>query len=514
MKIDQLTLEQKVGQMLMFAFHGTEYNEQLETFIKEFNLGGVVLFARNIMSPLQVANLNQRIQADTNIPLFISLDQEGGPVQRIIDGITPLPGAMALASADQDKIYDITKAVGHDLKSLGFNMNFAPVGDVNNNPDNPVINSRSYSDSPRVVAKCAKMAYRGFQDSDIIPTIKHFPGHGNTNVDSHLGLPVVKSEIKEIEKIELIPFIETINDGIAGVMVSHILYEAYDKIYPATLSYQIITKLLKEELGFKGLICTDSLTMGAIYTKFSVEEILYHGINAGNDMLVFCGRADLNEQRFIYNTFIKLVSEGKIPMARINESVDKILNLKAKYCRQNINLGAIRTPENLALSNELQDKSITLVNDNNLLPLKKNDKVLLIFPEIKLFSLVDNENQKYETLNNYLDVDEIIINQDLKNLSLFKSISDKYDKIVMATYNVVSGDYQTKVYDYLDKEKLVVVSLRSPYDINHLPGAKNYLCIYEATKEALMSLSKALRGDILFKGKLPINLEGGKNESN
>lgn len=510
----ELTLEQKVGQMLMFAFHGTEYNEQLEAFIKDFNLGGVVLFARNILSPSQVANLNKNIQANANIPLFISLDQEGGPVQRIIDGITPLPGAMALASANQEKIYEITNAVGHDLKRLGFNMNFAPVGDVNNNPFNPVINSRSYSDNPKVVAKCAIRAYRGFQDSDILPTIKHFPGHGNTNVDSHLGLPVVKNSKQEINTVELIPFIEAINDGIDGVMVSHILYEAYDKIYPATLSYQIITKLLKEELGFRGLICTDSLTMGAIYTKFSIEEILYYGINAGNDMLVFCGRADLNEQKFIYQTFVQLVRDGKIPMERINESVDKILKLKQKYCHLKIDLNAIRSHQSLSLANKLQDKSITLVKDNGLIPLKAKDKVLLIFPEIKLFSLVDNENQSYETLNKYLGVDEIIINQDLTDLSLFKSISNQYDIIIMATYNVISGDYQTKVYDCLDKEKLIVVSLRSPYDIHHLLGVQNYICIYEATKEALHSLSKALRGEIIFEGKLPINLKGGKNESN
>ena len=175
MNIKDLSLREKVGQMLMFAFHGTEFNDQLKTFSGEFKLGGVVHFARNIKNVKQIAKLNQDLKDSFAIPPFISLDQEGGPVIRVMSGITPLPGAMALASSEfgKENIYNITKAVANDLRHLGFNLNFAPVGDINNNPKNPVINSRSYSDNPKVVDSCSKDAFLGFQAGGIL-LIKHF----------------------------------------------------------------------------------------------------------------------------------------------------------------------------------------------------------------------------------------------------------------------------------------------------------------------------------------------------
>ena len=505
MNINDLTIEEKVGQMLCFAFHGTSYNHQLDTFINEFNLGSVVYFARNINKTNEVARLNKTIQERAKIPLLIGLDQEGGSVLRIMEGITPLVGAMALAASDQSKIYDICRIVGTDLKHLGFNMNFAPVGDVNNNPLNPVINSRSYSDDPLVVGECVKKAYRGFQDSFLLPTIKHFPGHGNTSVDSHVGLPVVKSRLEDVYKTELIPFIEAINDGIDGVMMSHILFEAFDKKYPASLSYQIITKLLKEQLGFKGLIVTDSLTMGAIYKNYSLSTIIEQGVNSGNDILIFCGKADLVEQREIYHTFLNLVKNGKIPTARLDESVNKILKLKQKYCSIEIDENIFKKNENLILSSQLQFGSITLVKSNGIVPISKKDKILLIFPEIRIASLVDNENQSYHTLNQFLEVDEVIMSQESKNFKEITKKSKKYDKIILATYNVKAGDYQQSLFNQLEKEKTIVVSMRSPYDLLHLDGVENYICIYEPTIQAFQQLTIALYQN-MFLGKLPVQL--------
>ena len=506
MYINDLTLKEKIGQMLMFAFHGTTYNDQLDTFIKELNLGGVIHFARNITNVEQVATLNSKIQENTKTPLFIGLDQEGGPVLRVMSGITPLPGAMALASSDQTKIYDITKSVGSDLKNLGFNINFAPVGDINNNPKNPVINSRSYSDQPDVVAKCSEAAFKGFQDGGILPTMKHFPGHGNTSVDSHIGLPVVTSNKEDAMKCELVPFKNAINKGIDGIMMSHILYKELDDIYPASLSKKIINDFLIEELGFNGLIVTDSLTMGAIYNRFSIEEIVYNGVNAGCDILIFCGRADLTELRFIYNTFINLVESGRIKEDRINKSVEKILRLKKKYINNQIDLGNIALPKNNELANLLQESSITKVLDCNLLPIKEEDKVLLLFPKINLFSLVDNENQEYETLNKYLNVDQFIYDKEKLNYSEIIAVQTGYDKIIMCTYNVTENDYQVELFNLLNKDKGTVVSMRSPYDLVKLDSCRSYICIYEVTKEALASLSKVLKGEIQARGKLSIKL--------
>ena len=200
LKSEDLTLEEKVGQLLMFAFHGTEFNDQLLTQIEKLKVGGVIFFGRNIVTPAQVTKLTNEIQAHATIPLYIGVDQEGGTVQRIINGVTPFPGAMAI-SATQNSNYEVSRAVGDDLRKMGFNMNFAPVGDVNNNPNNPVINSRSYSDDPEVCAKYVIDGAKGFLDSGVIPTCKHFPGHGDTAVDSHIGLPVVDFDEERLNNV-------------------------------------------------------------------------------------------------------------------------------------------------------------------------------------------------------------------------------------------------------------------------------------------------------------------------
>ena len=257
---------------------------------------------------------------------------------------------------------------------------------------------------------------------------------------------------------------------------------------------------MKERLGFKGLITTDSLTMAAIWKKFTIEEIVLHGINAGNDVLVFCGPAEISMQLEVISAFKKLVSERKISMDRINESVEKILKLKEKYARVG--------NEEIVINNTSKTvvrKSITKVKDNNLLPLKKTEKVLILFPKIHLASLVDNENNTYETLKKHLGYEEIIFNQEKVDVSDIVAKQHNYDKIIMATYNVQKDDVQEKLYKQLDSNKTIVVALRSPYDILILGDVKTYICTYDVTKESIEALSDALLSNE-FLGKLPVNL--------
>ena len=513
MNIINLTLSQKIGQMLCFAFHGTDYNEHLKTLINELEVGGVIYFGRNI-GPLPVIHqTNLSIQSDAKIPLFIGLDQEGGAVLRITDGITPFPGAMSLAASGVDST-KLVRSVGEDLVNLGFNMVFAPVGDVNNNPLNPVINSRSYSDDPKVVSRYASYAFKGFQEAKILPTIKHFPGHGDTSVDSHLSLPKVSKTKEEVEKIELVPFQDAIDNGIDGVMMSHILYESFDNKYPASLSYEIITNLLRKKMGFNGLVVTDSLTMGAIHTKYTNREIVRYAANAGVDLLIFCGKATLEEQREIKKVFIEEVENGNISIERIDESVQRILDYKAKYYHSNISLDEIEKKDHSEII-KVSEAAITLVKDDGKLPIKQDEKVLIVFPNIKtpglqkhqinnkslvLENIVDNVD--YSTLGKYMKQDEVILRAD-EELDID---CEKYDKIVFVTYNVQKDDYQVQFFNKLDKEKTIVVSLRSPYDINHLFGLKSYICAYEPTDLAVRNVKKALMGEIEFLGKIPVKL--------
>ena len=507
---EKLTIEEKVGQMLMFAFHGQEFNEQLKTQIDEFHLGGVIHFARNIKDPDQALKLNKDILNYSKYPMFIGIDQEGGIVQRITKGTTPFPGAMAL-SASGKNIRALNKAVGEDLKQMNYNMVFAPVADINNNPLNPVINSRSYSDDPSVVSEYVIEAFNGFQDANILPTVKHFPGHGDTSVDSHISLPKVNKSKKEIESLELVPFKNAIKAGIDGVMVAHIVYPTYDELYPSTLSKTIVTDILRQKLGFEGLVVTDSLTMGAINNNYTKKEIVTLAANAGIDLLIFCGKADINEQREIYQGFVQSVKEGSIPLEIVDAAVRRILSYKEKYCNQINEEYLYPNEEKINLGKDLSLSSITLVKDNNTLPIN-NKKTLVIFPKIKLFSLVDNDVNDYVTLGNCLkkqdvDVDEIVISNDDFNLSYISEKTLSYDKIIMATYNVCKDDYQTKVFNCLPKDKVTVVAMRSPYDIYQLEGLKSYICVYEASDLALSNLALCLVGKEKFLGKLPVKLK-------
>ena len=487
--------------MLMFAFHGQEYNEQLKFLIEELKIGGVVHFGRNIDNVSQVINLNEDIIKNSSIKPFIALDQEGGAVLRVMHGITSLPGAMALASGDIDKIEEICYYVGLELAALGFNINLAPVGDVNNNPYNPVINSRSYSDDPAIVANLAMKAFKGFNKANLITTMKHFLGHGDTNVDSHIGLPCVNKSKKELEELELVPFRNAIENGINGIMTSHILYPAYDEKFPATLSKNIITELLKNELGFKGLIMTDSLTMGAIWTNFSLEEILVNSVCAGVDILTFCGKASMDEQKLIFDTFVHLVENNKIPITRIEESYNKIIRYKQSLPHIN-KLYPFMLKQDLAKL--LQEKSICLIKDKNrLIPICEND-TLILFPKIKIVTLVDDLNKQI-SLKDYLDCEEIIYDVDT-NIDNIVDCVKSYSKVVLCTYNVKLDDYQNRLYRSLDKGKTIVVALRSPYDYLYLKPS-SYILLFEATKLSLQTLAKALRGKIKITGKVKIKME-------
>lgn len=508
--INSLTLEEKVGQMLMFAFRGIEYNEQLETQIKDLKVGGVIHFGHNIKDIEQVKMLNENIQKNADIPLFIGIDEEGGTVQRIVEGMPPFPGAMAV-SASKISPYDLCKIVGVNLKKIGFNMNFAPVGDVNNNPNNPVINSRSYSDDPKVCSKYVIDSFKGFQDGGVLPTCKHFPGHGDTSVDSHVSLPTVNKDIDMLNNIELVPFKDSIDAGIDGIMASHILYPVLDDKYPATLSRKIITNLLKEKMGFDGLIVTDSLTMGAIHQNYSPKEIVNLAANAGIDLMIFCGKADINDQKEIYNSLLEEVKNGNIPISRVNESVTKILKYKRKYIPNNIS----DNNETYNIGKEISKNSITKVFGD--LKVNREDKVLAIFPKIQVLTLVDNQNQNYISLGSVLkkefsNIDEIIVDGKSEKIdTIIEEISNKvknYDKIILSTINVSKDDYFVKIVKSLSNEclnKTIVTSLRSPYDIKYLKGVNSYYCLYEPTLLAFESFTKCLLEN-KFTGVLPVKL--------
>lgn len=346
--LSTLTAEQKVGQLLVGGFEGTSAGADAVRAIQEYQVGGLILYERNVESLEQLAGLTNTLK-DLNgghIPLFITTDEEGGLVTRMPPEITDIPAALTFGSiGDAERRLNACYTLGGTLARLcaafGISMNYAPVLDVWSNPENTVIGSRSFSTDPLTAAYAAAETAYGMMDAGVIPTVKHFPGHGDTTVDSHADLPVVDKSLEELERLELAPFREAIRPerffgayeegrgAVPAVMVGHILLTALDGQRPASLSPAVVTGLLREDMGFDGLICTDDLTMGAVSDTYSLEEAAVLAVEAGCDMLLVCHGADnLTTTR---DALLSAVESGRISRERLDESVRRILSLKLEY---------------------------------------------------------------------------------------------------------------------------------------------------------------------------------------
>ncbi|RHX89766.1 glycoside hydrolase family 3 protein [Leptospira stimsonii] len=289
--VDKMTPEELAGQVIHVAIPGKTLDQTAEKEIEEILPGGIILFGMNLGTKQDILKLNFELQKksleSSKLPLLISVDQEGGRVLRVKDGVTQFPGAMALGQAkNADYAYKVGFVTSYQLRKLGLNFVFAPDLDINNNPDNPVINTRSLGSTPEMVSKAGTGYEKGARLGGAIPTIKHFPGHGDTNVDSHLGLPKIEKNLEELEKMELIPFKESIEQGAEVVMSAHILYPKLDPNLPATLSSKILTGILRERMGFKGVIITDAMEMNAISVHYKDSDPGVLALLAGADILL------------------------------------------------------------------------------------------------------------------------------------------------------------------------------------------------------------------------------------
>lgn len=287
-----------MGQLFLVYFEGAEFSSALEEMIRDYHVGGLIFYsiAGNIQTLPQVAQLIAAAQAQALVPLWIAIDQEGGPVVRLTEGVTVFPSAMAVAAAGSlAKAEAMARAVGTELKSLGFNLNFAPVVDVNSNPHNPIIGIRAFGSDPKQVTDYGLALWRGYRQAGILCTPKHFPGHGDTDMDSHLGLPRVDRPLEALQTTELRPFQALIRAGAEAMMTAHVVMPALGSVgdsgtkslQPATLAPEVVSGWLRQKLGFKGLVLTDSLTMGAIARTYGIPEAAELAFRAGADVLVF-----------------------------------------------------------------------------------------------------------------------------------------------------------------------------------------------------------------------------------
>jgi len=332
-KIAHMTLDEKIGQMLLVGIEGTRLDESAKRMISEDKVGGIILYANNISDLQGMVKLNNHLK-ETNVhnpaPLFISVDQEGGKVSRMPKEFVSIPSNRTVGNTNKANLAQtMGELLGRELTTTGFNVDFAPVMDINSNPQNPVIGDRSFGSSADRVTKMGLAEIKGLRNSGVIPVVKHFPGHGDTSVDSHMELPVVNKTSQQLAKLEWIPFKAAIKDEVEAVMVAHILFPKIDPKRPASLSKVIIGDQLRGEMGYTGVVITDDLTMGAIVKHYSLETAAIDTIKAGSDVLLIAHGYD-NEKK-VFNKIKQSVKNGTISEERIDESVRRILTLKSKY---------------------------------------------------------------------------------------------------------------------------------------------------------------------------------------
>ncbi|TCT24572.1 beta-N-acetylhexosaminidase [Melghiribacillus thermohalophilus] len=515
--LDHLTLEQKIGQLLMCGFFGTEPSHEVVDLIKNFFIGGICYFGRNLENPEQIHELSVMLQDHVphGIPLLISIDQEGGMVHRIHKGVTLSPGNMAVgATGNPTYAYELARIVSEELRIMGINMNFAPCIDVNNNPHNPVIGVRSYGEDPKMVAEFGRQAIRGYQDGGVAASAKHFPGHGDTEMDSHLGMPVVHHPISRLERVELFPFRKAIEENVDSLMVSHVCFPAIEDGVPATLSKNMINGVLRNQYKYEGVVITDCMEMRAIEHHYNVEEAVIKAIQAGADILLFSHSYE--KQKRALQALKQAVQNGEISEKRIDISVERILSLKRrriKCIHPDFEKKELAKKPGLNLAQRIRDESITIVkDDDHLIPVDPGKKTTIIWPEIVVTSDIDEGYDQKETLGDFLkhhvsELTEIKI-KDTPRRVILESVLNA-EQVMICTYNAAKDPAQKDLVEEMMKKtdgKAMICALRNPYDMTLFPQIRTYVTTYEATSGSIQSLARVLTGEIQAGGHLPVSL--------
>lgn len=523
-QLARLTTEQKIGQLFCVSFSGAELDESVKKFFKEYYIGNVILFSKNIENAEQTAALCRGIQseitADTGVPAFIGTDQEGGTVVRVTDGAVYYPGAMAVSAAGSaEYARKVGENMGSELKSLGINVDFAPVADVNSNPDNPVIGVRSYGDSPDTVGAMAEAFAEGMASASEICTAKHYPGHGDTDADSHYGLPMVDKSLDEIRQSELLPFKRLVTKDIPAVMAAHIIYPQIDSEYPASMSKILLTDVLRGELGFEGMVVTDGLRMGAVADGIGTPEACVAAVNAGADLLLTGSGGEtedlsLEPQIKCVERVREAVKNGEITKETLDSAVLRILKCKQEHGAGKSAFEPLDNQtlkEHRALASEISRKSITLIRDKNgLLPVRSSEKVLVISSD-RVKRLDEGSAKAAVTMAEYMAEKlgggaEFITGKLTEGET--KTLAKKaagYDKVIIGTNRISHAELVNAVT--AQNPNTITVSLDNPYILRKLTDCGTFLCAYEYTSDSVESAAAVISGEAEAQGRLPVELE-------
>ena len=515
-RIAAMTLEQRVGQMFIATLHGSVLTEVGRDFLQRWQPGGLVLFTSNITTPegiTALTNSYQQTMLDTGgVPLLIAVDQEGGLVQRLAEGFTQLPGPLILTAASTtDATYNVGAMVAEELRAVGINMNLAPVADLETNLDNPIIFRRSFGNDPQVAGEAIAAYVRGLQDNGVLATLKHFPGHGDTREDSHGELPVVRLDRERLQTVEIAAFQPAIETGAEAVLVAHIWYSALEPQpgIPASLSHPIVSGILRGELGHTGIAMTDAIDMSAVDLNFSYEQAALMAVNAGLDIITAGPSINLDIQERMMQAVLDAVRSGSIPEERINESVRRILDIKARYglfdwqplevsgATQRVNAEA-----HAAVIDELFRAGTTVAYDrNNLLPLSEDRSTAIIFLATRY--QIQQECSQYAQNVRWVGVSD---NPSQDEIGWAREAANASDVAVVFTQNAYNTPEQQALVNALPAEKTVAVAIFSPYDWRAYPNVAAFVATYSPMRPAVPAACAVLFGAIPAQGQLAVTL--------
>jgi beta-N-acetylhexosaminidase len=538
-RLQRMRLEDKVGQVFMTYVYGRDVSDRdpamvranrraygvdnAQQLIDRYHLGGVIYFdwAGNLREPRQVAALSAGIQRaamrqGARTPVLIATDQEQGLVARIGPPATQFPGSMALGAARSDRLAGAAARVtGAELRAMGIDQDLAPVADVNVNPRNPVIGVRSFGSDPALVSRLVATQVGAYQAAGVAATAKHFPGHGDTGVDSHTGLPVIHHSLAELERVDLPPFRAAVAGGVGAVMTAHVVVPALDPSgRPATLSRPIVTGLLRQRLGFHGVVITDALDMAGVRQAFGDERVPVEALKAGVDMLLMPPGGGLDLQ---YRSVLRAVRSGAVSQARLDQAVYRILRLKDRlglYAHPVPAPGAaareVGASAHLAVAARVADRSVTLLRDDaELLPLASSRARSVLVTgsgeatTATLARLLRKRGATVRALGTGADPDGATV-------ARAAAAARTSALVVVATRNVSAsgGAGQRALVRALagSGRPVVTVAVGNPYDLAYLRGVRTYLATYGDRRASLEAVVRVLFGEVRPRGRLPVDI--------
>jgi len=484
--LKQLSLEEKIGQLFMVGFRETKLTQETIAHFKKYPFQNFILFSHNINNSAQTKQLLNELKKISSHPLFLATDQEGGDIVRIKEREFRTPSAMALgATKDPKLVYETAFNLGHKMKELGFNLNLAPVLDINSKSNDSVMGNRSFGNTPEIVSQMGKEFIKGLQEAGISATAKHFPGHGNSLGDSHEGTSRIPYSFDKLKNLDLVPFKEAIKNNVDVIMTAHVTFPGEE--LPVTLSPKYLQTLLRKELEFNGIVLSDDLEMGAIVKKYGIQKSVEMSFLAGSDMIMVTGKKSTQKEAF--HALLQAIKEKRISEKRLNESVKRILTIKLKRLEQSEKTS--RTPSS-DLNKTVAHKAFTIIH-------KKENYKQLLNPQKKILILTTHyvffkEAKKFFPKASFKYLKQFpTATEEAELLSELEKVSTNYDAIIVGFTKNTHAKIVEKMTAKL-KNPIISVSFSAPkFEVN-LEKSALFICIYDHNVEAFRTAISFFRG--------------------